>query len=311
VSVGLLRYDSGHLPRPFARPTHDLTVIIVTGTKRSGTSMWMQILIAAGFPSIGSAFPGIWEHSIRDANPRGFYESKFRQGVYFATNPDPETGAFVTPEQVRRHLVKIFIPGLVRTDYSYITRVIATMRNWREYCVSLKRLYSMEDTFRAEVTARGEVVPERSFPDEVVDSIVRAGQLPPALEWWFENYDLIRNMVTRRFPFHMTTYDQLLRAPDAEVGKVLRWLGEGKLEPAIAAVQPELRTQAAPEVADELVDDHAELFDELYARVDQARPLDAAFITKLNETNETLTARWEEVAKQRIEAVRSGVEARA
>jgi hypothetical protein len=284
-------------------------VVIVTGTKRSGTSMWMQILIAAGFPSVGSAFPGIWEQTIRSANVRGFYESKFRQGVYFATNPDPETGAFVTPEQVRRHVVKVFIPGLVRTDYSYIGRVVATMRQWREYGTSLHRLFAMEDAFRAELQARGEAVPERSFPDEVVESIVRAGQLPPALEWWFENYDLIRNAVTRRYPFHLTTYDRLLRAPDAEVTKVIRWLGEGKLEPAIAAVHPELRTQVAssPEV-DELVGDHAGLFDELYDRVDQARSLDAAFIAKLNETNETLTARWEEIAKQRLAAVRSGVD---
>lgn len=285
-------------------------MVIVTGTKRSGTSMWMQILIAAGFPSIGSAFPGIWEHSIRDANPRGFYESKFRQGVYFATNPDPETGAFVTPDQVRRHVVKIFIPGLVRTDYSYIGPVVATMRNWREYGVSLRRLHAMEDAFLAESRTRGDAEPQKSFPDEAVESIVRAGQLPPALEWWFENYDLIRNMVTRRFRMHMTTYDRLLRAPDMEVGKVIRWLGEGNLEAAVAEVRPELRTQlTSPQAVDDLVEDHAELFDELYGRVDQTRSLDAAFIAKLNETNEALTRRWEAVARQRLEAVRSGVEA--
>jgi hypothetical protein len=107
----------------------------------------------------------------------------------------------------------------------------------------------------------------------------------------------------------MTTYDRLLREPEAEITKVIRWLGEGKLEPAVAAVRPEMRTQVASSVTDELVEDHAELFDELYARVDQSRNLDAAFIAKLNETNETLTARWEELAKQRLEAVRSGVEA--
>jgi len=35
-------------------------VIVVTGTKRSGTSMWMQVLGAAGLPVVGDAFPADW-----------------------------------------------------------------------------------------------------------------------------------------------------------------------------------------------------------------------------------------------------------
>ncbi len=282
-------------------------MLIVTGTKRSGTSLWMQILIAAGFPPIGTDFPGVWEHTIRDANKHGFWESKFRQGVYFATNPDADSGTYVTPEQVRRHVVKVFIPGLIRTEFAYLGHVVSTMRSWREYTSSIKRLYSMEDTVRAEILARGEAIPESAFPDERVEAIMRAGQLPPALEWWFENYDLIRNAVTRRFPFHMTTYDRLLRDPPLEIGKVLRWVGEGKLDPAVAAVRPEMRTQVGSTIDDELVADFAEVFDELYHLVDTSRPLDAAFIGKLNDTNEMLTARWEEVAKQRVAAVQGGV----
>src|SRR5262245_22161219 len=136
--------------------------------------MWMQILIAAGFPHLGQAFPGIWERSIHDANPLGFFESRYRQGVYFATNPDPETGKFLLPGQINRHLVKIFIPGLIRTDYAFLGPVICTMRGWREYCSSLKRLYSMEETFLSDARAKGEVPPKRSFPDEKVEAIVRA-----------------------------------------------------------------------------------------------------------------------------------------
>ncbi|MEO8701267.1 MAG: hypothetical protein ABI867_14555 [Kofleriaceae bacterium] len=87
---------------------------------------------------------------------------------------------------------------------------------------------------------------------------------------------------------------------------MLRWLGEGKVAPAVAAVQPEMRTQSAARIDDELVSDHAEVFDELYARVDESRPLDATFITKLNESNEALTTRWEELAKQRLSAIHAG-----
>ena len=32
-------------------------MIFVSGTKRSGTSMWMQVLRAAGLPVLGEAFP--------------------------------------------------------------------------------------------------------------------------------------------------------------------------------------------------------------------------------------------------------------
>ena len=53
-----------------------LGMILVTGTKRSGTSMWMQILIAAGFTNFGSAFPANWGESIKEANSKGFFESK-------------------------------------------------------------------------------------------------------------------------------------------------------------------------------------------------------------------------------------------
>jgi hypothetical protein len=287
-------------------------LIIVTGTKRSGTSMWMQILIAAGFPSLGKAFPGIWEKSIKDANPEGFFESKFRQGLYYATNPDPETGEFIPPAQLKRHVVKIFVPGLIRTDVAYLGPAISTMRSWREYCSSLTRLYSMEDSFLADARRRGEVPPRRSFPSEHVEAIVRAGKLPPALEWWFENYDFVRDAATRRYPFHMTTYDRLLRDPGDEISRVIKWLGDGQLAPALNAVRPDLRTQKdapAQSPADELVADVAEVFDELYDLIDRGpRTLDAAFVEKMNQTNKALSSRWAEVVRQRIDAIQRGVE---
>ena len=95
-------------------------MLIVTGTKRSGTSLWMQILIAAGIPHFGEAFPRDWENTLKEANKEGFYESMLRAGIYYATNPHPKTGAYFFPEQVEGHCVKVFIPGLVRTDRAFI-----------------------------------------------------------------------------------------------------------------------------------------------------------------------------------------------
>lgn len=66
-------------------------MVVVTGTWRSGTSLWMQVLQAAGLPVIGDRFPKRFA-ALRQANPAGFWESRLRTGIYYATNPDRETG---------------------------------------------------------------------------------------------------------------------------------------------------------------------------------------------------------------------------
>ena len=138
-------------------------MMIVTGTKRSGTSMWMQILIGAGYPIIGEAFPMRWEHTIKAANPEGFYESHLRRGIFYRTNPHPKTGAYLFPEQVAHHAVKVFIPGLVRSDRAFIGKVIATVREWREYESSIARLYAIEDESRR-AEGKGALIPEERMP---------------------------------------------------------------------------------------------------------------------------------------------------
>ena len=272
-------------------------MILVTGTKRSGTSMWMQILQAAGYEVVGSAFPGTWGESIRPCNPRGFYESRFRQGVFYATNPDPRTGGFVRPETVERHVVKVFVPGLLRTDWAFIGPVLATMRPWREYAASLRRLYVTEAEWRA-----GQEVDELGERDSASERRVRAGTLPPALEWWFENYELIRDVAVRGYAFHMTTYDRLLREPEGEVRGVLEWLGGGNVEAAIAEVTPELRTFDGPEVDDPQIDpETAALFDRFYAAVDGGDGLSGELVAEMNATHRQLVERWDTERKARLD----------
>lgn len=266
-------------------------MVIVTGTKRSGTSMWMQMLIAAGLPHLGEAFPASWSESIKGANPHGFYESRFRKGVFFATNPDPKTGAFVPPKESKRHAVKVFIPGVVRSDLAYIERVVASMRDWREYDRSVRRLYAMEDAWLEKKRAEGD--PEdprwRTFRTKV----------PPALEWWFENYELIRDAATRRYPIHLVTYDALLRDPEQVLGKVLPWVGGGDLAKAMEAIRPDSRTQRGVDGAIEGVEpEDAAIFDELYRLLDEGQPLPAAFVEELNTTQHRLEERWRPTAQR-------------
>jgi hypothetical protein len=219
-------------------------MIIVTGTKRSGTSMWMQVLRGAGFPIIGTPFPGAWEQSIKAANPEGFFESPFRKGIYYATNPDPKTGAFLHPKAVQDHVVKVFVPGLIRSDMAYLRRVLATMRNWRSYGPSLKRLYDLEDHYmNTRPLRQGESEEQRG---EIAKEVVRRrGNLPPPIEWWLESYDLIRDVTTRKYPFHLVTYERLLADPEHEIQKALGWIGRGDLNGAVQAVLSD-RTHASP-----------------------------------------------------------------
>ncbi len=253
-------------------------MIIVTGTKRSGTSMWMQILSAAGLPLFGEAFPRNWEKTLRDANPGGFYESILRRGIYWRTNPHPKTGLYFFPEQVQDHAVKVFIPGLVRTDRAFIGRVIATIRPWREYVRSLRRLWAMEDAARLERN------PEAKAPP----------RLSPALEWWSENYMLLRDVATRRYPIHLQSYDGLLDDPDGVLQRTFEWLGMGDATAARTAVEPSRRTQRdepeqpEPESIDpELV----EVFDRLYTTVHTGQPVGADLLSALNATHTVLGPR--------------------
>ena len=253
-------------------------MLIVTGTKRSGTSLWMQILIAAGIPHFGEAFPRDWENTLKEANKEGFYESMLRAGIYYATNPHPKTGAYFFPEQVEGHCVKVFIPGLVRTDRAFIGQVIATVREWREHEAALLRLNAMEDADRASAGGDETAPPER---------------MPPALEWWAENFSLVRDISIRRYPVHAQSYDGLLRDPERVIRETIAWVGRGDAEKALAQPKPERRTFQRPS-SSSVPSEVAEVFDELYAAIDQQRELPQSFLLKLNETNERLTPMLEE-----------------
>lgn len=267
-------------------------MIIVTGTKRSGTSMWMQILKAAGFPVLGDAFPRDWGETIRDANREGFYESPLRNGVYYATNPHPQNGAFLQPRETRQLVVKVFAPGLRRSDLAYLDHVVATMRSWRDYRSSLARLVDMEREGKRAMAERAgkppEVVPEYSY-------------LPAALEWWSDNYTLLRDALIRRYPLHMVSYAAVLRDPTNVVGDTLFWLGSGQREAAVAAVRDSLRTQSVEAHGDSepsgLTPAQESLFDELYATVDEQRPLDGELIDRLNATHDELEPLIERVMR--------------
>lgn len=260
-------------------------MIIVTGTKRSGTSLWMQVLIAAGFEHVGGAFPGVWQESIGEANPEGFYESMFRHGIYYRTNPHPKTGQFLFPSKSTQLLVKVFIPGLVRSDYAFLNRVVATLRPWREYCVSISALLAQEKAFFEERRAR-------RGAEASADPAPEGETRPPALVWWAENYALLRDMATRRYPYFLCSHGKLLADPASVIEPALRFLGSGSLERAVEVVRPSLhRSRDVQWTTDGLDPLDVEFFDELYETIHRREPLSAAMLKAANETNQRIVAR--------------------
>lgn len=259
-------------------------MLIVTGTPRSGTSMWMQILVAAGFEHIGEPFPGDWRELLASANPDGYWESQLLGGVYYRTNPHPLTGAFLFPEQTRFHAVKILVPGLVRSDLAYLDRVIGTVREWRQFSASRVRL---RELYR------------QQYGLEPHEQLLRL-ELPPALEWWVDNFALLRDIGTRRYAAHVCSYQSLLDDPERSIAEVLRWLGRGELARAVKVVRPArpasptLVSAPAPAPADEpshVEAEDIEVFDELYDLIHRGLPLSAAFLDKLNDTDARLRPR--------------------
>ena len=253
-------------------------MIIVTGTKRSGTSMWMQILVNGGFPYIGEAFPRDWGTVIRDANPEGFYESTLAGGIWWRSNPSPRTGVWLHPKSVENYAVKVFIRGLARSDYAYIGRVVATVREWRQYEASLRRL------FRIKADNTGSDYEEK-----------KVAPLPPGYEWWLENYELIRDIATRRYAVHVLSYASLLENPEETITKVFDWIGQGDKEKAWKIVNRELNTQKPGEAA-AFTSEHEGIFDDLYHRIHGGEPLDKPFLDEMNATHLKIVQQIQEIA---------------
>ncbi len=258
-------------------------MFVVSGTKRSGTSMWMQVLHAAGLPVLGSQFPKNWgQGALRDANPHGFFEGPYRDGIFFGTNPDPQTGNYLRAEQTRGQVVKVFVPGVVRTELAFIDGVVANVRRWQDYAASVTRLWALEDEQRAAEA------PETEAPLRV----------PAHLEWWHENFSLLRDHHQRGYPLMLQTYEQVLADPQHYVALALELIGEGDVAAACAEVKPSARTQR--EAASSDVEPRiAGVLDELYEVVAQRTPLQGTLLRHFVETDRELGPALAEIKIER------------
>lgn len=230
-------------------------MIVVSGCRRSGTSLWMQILGAAGVPVVGKAFAAELE-PLREANPRGFFESEHRYGVVG------------DPAALRGQALKMFVPGVVEAPADELEAVIMTLRPVHEHVASTRAFEALERD------ALGEEIPQ---------------SMPPALEWWFENYCLLGDFAGRDYPMMIVAYDRVLAQPRETIARALEFVGaDGDLDAAVACVQPDLRRADADGVDVDLPGEVLATFAELYARVRDRVPFDDEFVDQLGECHEEL-----------------------
>ena len=273
-------------------------MLFISGTKRSGTSMWMQVMRAAGLPILGEAFPRNWGTFIRDANPEGFFESFYREGIYWRTNPHPTKGTYLASADVAGYACKVFVPGVVRSERAYIEHVVANLRPWRAYAKSLSRLTEMERAGR-------EGTPQEQAP--------AVAQMPAHFEWWMENFALIRDASIRRYPLYLQTYDEVVQTPRETV---TRLFGRMKLkgdvhvdvDAAAEAIKPEHRhftpddpADATDDAAPDLKPAHVEVFDRLYEVVAAHEPISGPLLKDLNNLNRELLPLLAALVKKRAE----------
>jgi len=269
-------------------------VVVVTGTKRSGTSLWMQILGAAGLPVVGDAFPGHWEQSLHAANPRGFFESRLRRGIYYRTNPDPKTGDYLHPRDVRHHAVKVFVPGVVRTDIAFLNRVVATVRPWREAVDSLARLHALEAAWH-----RDKAVDEADL-DRRLQRLHRSrSDLPPAIEWWLEIYELVRDHSVRRYPLRWTALRKVRAEPEAAILPVLRWLGADGLDLAAAVDCVDSTLDRSTPADVDLDPAWARVFDAVEEAAMCGPRLPVSLLRDMNRLNRAVEARFRRLSPER------------
>ena len=244
-------------------------MIIVSGTERSGTSMWMQILSAAGLPMIAEAYPSDWA-KMSDANKSGFWESDFREGVYYKTNPDPINGVYWKAEDYRRYAVKVFCHGLIRTERAYIDRVLLTVRPWREFAESSKRLNRLDGT---------------------------TTNLPLALHWWCSNFFAIDDCAKRGYDMRIVTYDQIMADPEGTTRQVCEWLGGGDATAASAVVDSGQRTfdgcaTTEPDFG------FSQEFGDFYEAASRSFDIGLPFINQMRKAHETILPAMLDLAKK-------------
>jgi len=148
-----------------------------------------------------------------------------------------------------------------------------------------------------------------------VKAVLRRANIHPALIWWRENFDLLFDVLTRKYPVHLVAYDRLLEAPEEVIPLVLQWCNSSSksdllaskkiglsMEKAIETVDLSMRTQKKP-----IIEEHGipsfciETFDDLYqCFYSGGSRIESSLVQKLNQSNQLLEPLIKEQRQQGI-----------
>jgi hypothetical protein len=184
-------------------------IVVVTGVPRSGTSLVMQMLVAAGVPVLADAA------RVADAdNPRGYYEFEPARRL-------PRESAWVAGARGRAvKVVHALVPALPRAERY---RVVLVRRAWSEVLASQAAM----------LAGRGEAAPALA-PERLV--AVYEAQLDELVGW----------ARAQGAPLLELSHARLLGDPRAAAVALAAFLGGGHDPDAMArAVVPALHRQRA------------------------------------------------------------------
>jgi len=186
--------------------TRSQIITIVSGLPRSGTSMMMQLLVAAGLPALTDG-----ERAPDEDNPLGYFE--FRKATSLAQDSSwlPEA---------RGKVVKIVAQLLLSLPPGEHYEIILMERNLSEVVGSQRAMLARQG--RA-----GAALDERQL-----------------IETYRVQLERIRRQLARRPDVRLlqVDYGELLAAPAAGVGRLARFIREPfNQEAAVGSIRPDLR----------------------------------------------------------------------
>lgn len=194
-------------------PNSDAAIIVVSGLPRSGTSMMMAMLEAAGIPLLTDG-----ERQADEDNPKGYFE--------FERVKKLNEGDFGWLAEAKGKAVKIISYLLMKLPDTYTYRVIFIHRNVDEILASQRKM----------LINRGED-PDKFSVDEMKGVLVR--HLEQVNEW-IESQANINHIDI--------DYNKMLEDPEGELSRLKTYLGPAiRTEDLIQVVDPRLYRQRASE----------------------------------------------------------------
>jgi broad-specificity NMP kinase len=181
-------------------------VVVVSGLPRSGTSLMMSMLDAAGYPPMQDHV-----RTADDDNPKGYYEYERVKKM-----PEGDTGWV---KDARGKAVKVIVTLLEHLPKKFGYDVIVMRREMDEILASQKKM----------LVRRGE------DPDKVSDAEMAQyfqAHFSKVMEWLKDQ---------KHMRYLEVSYNEMLSSPEGEVEKINQFLGGeldtsamlGKIDPAL------------------------------------------------------------------------------